>query len=87
MVVEIDALRLAPFGDGVSITKVEAESAAAQKGMKAGDIIAEVGGGTVADPDDVINAVKAAEKVGRKAILLRIKSGNEPRFVALLIRK
>ena len=44
-------------------------SDAAQKGIKSGDIILEVGGLTVKSPDDVANGVKEASKLGRKAVL------------------
>lgn len=88
-------LSLAPVPDqpssdgenGVLITDVNPESNAAEKGLKSGDIILEVGGEAVSRPDDVVEGVKAAKRKGRKAILLRIKSGDEQRFIALPLRK
>ncbi len=74
-------------GNGVLITDVNPDSNAAEKGLKSGDIILEVGGEAVSRPDDVVEGVKAAKRKGRKAILLRIKSGDQQRFIALPLRK
>ena len=68
--------------DGVVVTNVDSDSDAAQKGIKSGDVILEVGGLNVKTPDDVANGVKEATKLGRKAVLMRVKSGSEMRFVA-----
>jgi serine protease Do len=58
--------------EGVVVTEVDGSSDAAQKGIKSGDIILEVGGLAVKSPDDVANGVKEASKLGRKAVLMRI---------------
>jgi serine protease Do len=73
--------------EGVVVTEVDGSSDAAQKGIKSGDIILEVGGLTVKSPDDVANGVKEASKLGRKAVLMRIKSGADLRFVAVQLKK
>ena len=73
--------------EGVVVTEVDGSSDAAQKGIKSGDIILEVGGLTVKSPDDVANGVKEASKLGRKAVLMRIKSGGDLRFVAVQLKK
>jgi serine protease Do len=72
---------------GVVVTDVDNSSDAAQKGIKSGDVILEVGGLLVKHPDDVANGVKEATKLGRKAILMRIKSGDQTRFVAVQLKK
>ena len=69
------------------ITEVDNASDAAQKGIKSGDVILEVGGLPVKNPDDVANGVKEATKLGRKAVLMRIKSGDQTRFVAVQLKK
>jgi serine protease Do len=71
----------------VVVTEVDGSSDAAQKGIKSGDIILEVGGLAVKSPDDVANGVKEASKLGRKAVLMRIKSGGDLRFVAVQLKK
>lgn len=76
-----------PNSDGVVVTDVDNGSDAAQKGIKSGDVILEVGGLTVKHPDDVANGVKEATKLGRKAVLMRIKSGDQTRFVAVQLKK
>jgi serine protease Do len=65
---------------------VESNSDAGQKGIRVGDMILEIGGNAVSGPDDVAKAVREANKLKRKAVLLRIKSGSETRFVALQLK-
>ena len=76
-----------PNKEGVVITNVDTASDAAQKGIKSGDVILEVGGLSVKTPEDVSNGVKEANKLGRKAVLMRIKSGEQTRFVAVQLKK
>jgi serine protease Do len=76
-----------PDKDTVSITQVEGASDAAQKGLKSGDVILEIGGLSVKTPADVAAGVKEANKLGRKAVLLRVKSGDQTRFVAVQLKK
>jgi serine protease Do len=73
--------------DGVVVTDVDTSSDAAQKGIKSGDVILEVGGLAVRNPDDLANGIKEATKLGRKAVLVRIKSGEQTRFVAVQLKK
>jgi serine protease Do len=73
--------------DAVVVSEVDGGSDAAQKGIKSGDVILEIGGTTVKSPEDVANAVKEAGKLGRKAVLMRIKSAGEARFVAVQLKK
>jgi serine protease Do len=68
---------------GVMVAEVEPDGAAAQKGIKEGDMIVEVAGHAVSRPSDVRSAIDAARKDGRKAVLMRVKSGEGTRFVAL----
>ncbi|WP_158806878.1 Do family serine endopeptidase [Beijerinckia sp. L45] len=68
---------------GVVVADVDPEGAAAQKGLKVGDIILEAGGQAVTSPNDITSAITAAKKDGRKAILLRVKSEQGTRFVAI----
>jgi len=76
-----------PNKDVVVVTDVSGGSDAAQKGIRSGDVILEVGGLAVKNPEDVANGVKEATKLGRKAVLMRIKSGAETRFVAVQLKK
>ena len=70
--------------NGVLVEDVDAGSAAAQKGIKAGDVIVEAGQDTVLKPDDVAKSVEKVKKSGRKAVLLRVEDGKgDLRFVAV----
>ncbi len=71
---------------GVLVTDVDAASPAAQKGVKAGDVIIEAAQEAVATAEDVSKGIEKVRKSGRKAILLRLESPKgEMRFVALPI--
>lgn len=70
-------------GGGVIITEVQPDGPAAEKRLREGDRILEVAGQSVSTPEDVIAAISAAEKDGRKAVLFRIESNENTRFVAL----
>ena len=69
--------------DGVVVAEVEADSAAAQKGLKVGDVILEAGGQKVSKPSDITAVITQAKKDGRKAVLLRVKNDQGVHFVAL----
>jgi len=79
-------LRLAPAGKGepgVVVAQIDPDGAAARKGLRPGDVILEAAGQPVLRPTDVQKALMDARKEGRKAVLLRVKSGEGTRFVAL----
>lgn len=87
-------LTLAPARDvqgageeGVAVTDVDQTSEAADKGLKPGDIILEVGGKAVARPGDVVEGVRDAKSKGRKAVLMQVRSGKQSRFVALSLNE
>ena len=69
--------------DGVTITDVDPNSAAADRGLQQGDVILEASGKAVERPAEVAQAFDAARADGRKSVLLRVKSGDNVRFVAL----
>ncbi len=73
-------------GQGVVIAEVDPSSDAAEKGLKPGDIILEVSGDTVTDPNDVVAGVKKAQELKRSAILLHIKTGDQKRLVAVQLK-
>ncbi len=73
--------------EGVLISDVEATSDAAVKGLKAGDVILDVQGQKVTTPADVESGVQAVKTAGRPAVLLRVKSGELVRFVAVQLKK
>jgi serine protease Do len=72
-----------PGSEGVVVTAVDDDGAAAEYGLKTGDVILEAGGKKVASAADLRNAVQAAEKSGKKTVLMRVKSGTSARYVTL----
>ena len=83
-------LSLAPAGqvagsgsEGVVITKVDPDGIASEHGLQTGDVILDVGGKKVANPADVRTALSEAQKDGKRSILMRVKSGDGSKFVAL----
>ena len=75
-------LKVAPAQDGagVMVTEVAPDSPAAERGLKAGDVILEVAGTEVHQPSDVSAALKANTK---KRVLMLVKTEDGQRFLAL----
>ena len=69
--------------DGVVVTGVDRNGTASELGFKTGDVILEVGGKVVNAPADVRKAFADARTDGKRTVLMRVKSGEGTRFVAL----
>jgi serine protease Do len=65
---------------GAVVTQVDAGSAAAEAGLKAGDVIMEINRHTVAGADD---AVKLTEHAKERTTLLHVWSGNGSRYMVV----
>ncbi|MRG70673.1 Do family serine endopeptidase [Alphaproteobacteria bacterium HT1-32] len=72
---------------GVLVTDVLGDSSAAEKGVRPGDVIVEVGQQEVQSPKDVAARVEQARKDGKKSVLLLVESREGLRFVALRIEQ
>ncbi|WP_048649138.1 Do family serine endopeptidase [Nitratireductor soli] len=70
-------------GPGLVVTDVEPGSAADERGIAPGDVILSVNSRQVKSGKDVEEAVAAAVKAGRKAVLVQIEREDASRFVAL----
>ena len=70
-------------GQGVQVVAVDPDGLAAEQGLRKGDIILEIAGKTVTEPKDVKDALVAAKKDGKKNVVMRIRSGEGSRFVAI----
>ncbi len=70
-------------GEGVVVTGVDGSGVAAEHGFSTGDVILEVAGKSVSTPADVRKVVASARTEGKRTVLLRVKSGDNTRFVAL----
>jgi serine protease Do len=68
---------------GVVVTNVDPDGAAAGQGFKTGDVILDVGGEPVNAPADVSRAIQDAKAGGKHTVLLRVKSEQGTHFVAL----
>jgi serine protease Do len=79
-------LRPARGQGGVMVADVDPDGAAADKGLREGDVILEVAGKPVSRPSEVAEAINAARSDGKKSVLLRVKSGEGERFLTLPTR-
>jgi serine protease Do len=73
--------------EGVVVTGVDPNSPSADRGFKEGDVILEIAGKTVATPAEVSDAMKTAKADNKNSVLVRVKSGESSRFVALPVAK
>ncbi|AGF75557.1 Do family serine endopeptidase [Bartonella vinsonii] len=82
-------LIVAPSDDGIGlvVTDVDSDSDAADKGIRPGDVIITVNNKSVKKISDITDTIKYAQKLGRKAILLQVRTNGQNRFVALPIFK
>jgi serine protease Do len=69
--------------EGVVVTGVDSSGVAADHGFSTGDIILEVAGKSVATPSDVRKEINQARSGGKRTVLMRVKKGDNTRFVAL----
>jgi serine protease Do len=72
--------------EGVVVTNVEPDGIAAQHGFKTGDVIIEVAGKKVSKPSDVRSALADAQKGGKHTVLMRVRSADGTKFVAIRLR-
>ena len=70
---------------GVVVTGVDPEGQAAEHGFQSGDVILAVGGKAVDKPSDVRKALSEAKSQGKHDVLMRVKSADAMKFVALPI--
>ena len=68
---------------GVAIVGVDPNGLAAAKGLSDGDVILEVAGRAVQTPQQVKSGLEQARKDGRKAVLLKVKTADGQRFIAI----
>jgi serine protease Do len=79
-------LRPAHGQEGVVVAEVDPDGAAADKGLKQGDVILEVAGKSVNRPAEVVDAIDAAKSGGKKSVLVRIKSSDGEHYLTLPTR-
>ena len=72
---------------GLVVVGVDETSAAFEKGLRAGDILTEASQQKLTSVDDLEQRIDEAREAGRKSLLLLVRRGGEPRFVALSIEE
>ena len=82
------ALAPAEDGEGVVVADVMSGSPAAEQGIRQGDVILEVNGAFVDQPEAAVAAIRqSSAKSGKSPVLLLVKNDRGQRFVALKIAK
>jgi serine protease Do len=83
-------LTLAPAGEvagsgdkALVVVDVDPNGPAADKGLKTGDVILEVAGKAVSDVSQVRKALVDARAKGKHDVLVRVKSADATRYVAV----
>jgi serine protease Do len=72
-------------GRGLVVTGVDPTGIAADEGLELGDVILEIGGASVNTAEELQGKLREARHDGKRTVLLRLKSGETTRFVALPI--
>ena len=85
-------LRLAPASgvpgageQGVVVTGVDPTGLGADQGFGLGDVILEVSGKSVATPAEIQSVLSDAHSAGKQSVLMRLRSGDALRFIAVPI--
>nr|WP_309472532.1 Do family serine endopeptidase [Loktanella sp. D2R18] len=71
------------IAEGLVITAINPSSEAASKGLLEGDVITEAGQQPVTAITDLESRIQEAKDGGRKSLLMLVRRGGDPRFVAL----
>jgi serine protease Do len=73
--------------EGVVVTDVDSGGVAASQGFSTGDVILAVAGKNVSTPEEVRNEIASVRSQGKRAVLIRVKSGSDTHYVALPIKQ
>jgi serine protease Do len=74
---------VAPVADGVVVTNVDPDGPAADQGLASGDVILQAEGRKIAGVADLRSTVEAVQKAGKHAVLMRVRSADGIKFVAV----
>ena len=73
--------------EGVVVTNVDPDSEAAEKGIRAGDVVAEAQLEPVTTPEQMKERIAEIQETDKKSVLLLLKRGDNSRFIALKLNK
>jgi serine protease Do len=76
---------VAPVSDGVIVTSVDRDGPTADQGLASGDVILQAEGKKIAGVTDLRNTIEAAQKAGKHAVLMRVRSADGIKFVVVPI--
>jgi serine protease Do len=79
--------KLSDNAKGLAVTKVSDDGPAAEKNIRAGDLVVEISQEEVTSTSQVVRKVKEAKDAGKKSVLLLVEGQAGLRFVALKIVK
>ncbi len=82
-----EELSLPDSAKGLAVVNVDESSEAFEKGLRQGDVITEAGQSEVLSISDLETKVDEAKEAGRKSLLLLVRRGGDPRFVALSLEE
>jgi len=77
------AVETAPEGFGLLVREVDPRGTAAKKGIRRGDVIIEVNGIDIDDPETLKTVLERAVENGSESVLFLLRSRDRQRFVAL----
>ncbi len=78
---------VAPVPEGVIVTSVDPDGPAADQGLMSGDIILQAEGRKIAAVSDLRNAIEMAQKAGKHIALMRVKSADGFKYVAVPLNR
>ena len=78
-------ISVTPGDDGLTVSSVDPDSDASDRGLKQGDRITSVNNQVVKSADDVVKVIDNARKDGRSKALFQIETNDGSRFLALPI--
>lgn len=73
-------------GEGLVVTDIDPSGVGAQKGLRRGDVILEAAGQPINAKGDLSAALDAARKEGHRSVLLRVKSQDGAKFIAVPVK-
>jgi len=78
------AARVMGIGEqGVAVIRVDPNGKGAEAGLRPGDVVLQMGGKDVANPDDVMHALDAASAQKKQHVLALVRRNDREMFVAL----